>query len=154
MAERGMKFIDAETKAEHTISIENGKFVLDAASAALALSASDDIEPSTDLLGKVVGNLQSNIVIKNKTVKGSLFPIDDYTGFSSNEAEQSGHFLALHFASEEGAVIKCNGVQLDADGIFVCRVASENSKITAVATKGNKSTTLELSLSGLTLLLN
>lgn len=53
----------------------------------------------TDVLGKTVSDLQSDVSISGNAITGTLKYIDDYTGFSSNVSEQSGNYLALKFTN-------------------------------------------------------
>lgn len=83
--------------------------------------------------------------------------VTDYTGFSSNVAEQSGNYLVFHaeVPDEEGVTIKATMSKtstLDSDGIAVFRVADKDSQtLTVVASKdGYDSVTKTFSLSGLT----
>lgn len=115
-----------------------------------------------DLLGKSVGDLQSNVAISGDVVTGTLKYVTGYTGFSGATAEQSGNYLALHFSSTDaGAVITCqmfNGdhpdrvVTLDEDGIIICRVPNNDCVLKVTATvEGTGSTIKTYSFSGLTL---
>lgn len=68
----------------------------DAANPLSALTIDTTIGADYDLLGKVVADLQSNIVIGVYDIIGKLNYIDDYTGFSGDTREQVGHYIALH----------------------------------------------------------
>lgn len=120
------------------------------------MSVDVNIDAVTDLLGKVVTDLQENVAINNNAFTGTLKYVDDYTGFSSKPEEQSGNYLVLHAAANvEDAVISVkitNPVMLDADGIFVGRIADKDSQtITVVASAdGYDSVTKTFSLTGLT----
>lgn len=54
-----------------------------------------------DLLGKVVGDLQKDVVVSAGNILGTLHYIDDYTGFSGDPEEQVGHFLAFKVDFDE-----------------------------------------------------
>ena len=105
------------------------------------LSVDIDIADDEDLLGKVVGDLQNDITIGSNYIAGTLNYLDDYTGFSSIAAEQSGHYLALHFEvpDVEGVTIKVKvtkEVTLDEDGIIVLRIVDPQTQtITVTASK-------------------
>lgn len=94
-----------------------------------------------DLFGKTVSDLQSNVVINDDTITGTLNYIDEYTGFSSDEALTSGNYIALHanVPGVDNAVITVkvtNPVKLDEDGVVVLRIADKSSQtITVVASK-------------------
>lgn len=52
-----------------------------------------------ELFGKEVSELQDNVLIgADKMIHGTLHYVEDYTGFSSKPAEQSGNYLALTVA--------------------------------------------------------
>lgn len=84
--------------------------------------------------------------------------MDDYTGFSSKVAEQSGNYIVIHadVPDVDDAIITVkvtNPVTLDDDGIAVLKIADKDSQtITVVASKdGYDSVTKVYSLTGLTL---
>lgn len=105
-----------------------------------------DIAADTDLLGKVVGDLQENVHIYRDSIEGTLFKIEDYTGFSGIKEEQSGNYIALHafvpgsdFEYADGVRIKAirpgRTVTLDSDGILILRVPDKHSTIAFEASK-------------------
>ncbi len=57
-----------------------------------------EIEPDFDLLGKVVGDLQKDIVVSSNNILGTLKYVEGYTGFSGDPEEQVGNFLAFKVA--------------------------------------------------------
>lgn len=61
-----------------------------------ALVVDADIGAAVDLLGKVVGDLQKDVVVGPHAITGELYYIDDYTGFSGNPEEQQGWYLVVH----------------------------------------------------------
>lgn len=81
----------------------------------------------------------------------------DYTGFSSNVAEQSGNYIVFHaeVPDVDGVTVTAKVTKtstLDADGIAVFRIADTTKNLTVTASKeGYESVTKEFSLSGLTL---
>lgn len=107
----------------------------------IGLVIDTDIADDTDLLGKVIGDLQENVHIYKNTVEGTIFYQDDYAGFSGNEKEQSGNYIALH-ADVPGvenvsiqAIRPGRTVTLDSDGILILRLPSKHSTITFKAIK-------------------
>ena len=124
------------------------------------LKIDTEVAADTDLLGKVIGDLQSGVVIRGNIVSGVLNKITDYTGFSGLEAEQSGHYLVVH-ASVPGqngvtiSVSKDGGTTykaLDGDGILIFRTTSASQKLTFKAVKGGSTDFIRTyRLSGLTL---
>ena len=103
--------------------------------------------------------MQTGVSVGNAAITGTLHHVTDYTGFSSNVEQQSGHYLALH-ATAEGAdaiTVELVGgvsgpVTLDEDGIIVLLIADTSTQsVRVVATKGANSEALTYSLTGVTL---
>lgn len=114
------------------------------------------ITSNADLFGKVAADLQSGVIVGSDAITGTLKYVDDYTGFSSKEEEQSGNYLALHaeVPELEDAIISVkvtNPVTLDTDGDVVLRIRDKSTQtITVVASAdGYDSVTKVFSLSGL-----
>lgn len=113
-------------------------------------------EPTSVILGKAVSALQSDVIVHDKFIKGTLHYITGYTQYSDVEAEQSGNYLALKFDVSDGATttIQITGkepVTLDSTKNAVFRVENKNSqKIKVVTTLGDDTITKVYSLSGLT----
>ena len=115
----------------------------------------------TDVLGKTVGELQSGVKINGSTISGTLNLVDDYTGFSGNVAEQSGHYLVLKATTENASdtiTVELVGdtvghpVTLDSDRNIVLRIANTSAQsVRVVATNGTSTVTKTYSLTGLTL---
>lgn len=127
----------------------------------MGLKVDVDIDPSTDLLGKYVTDLQEDIAVGKDAIYGTLKYVTGYTGFSGDVAEQSGNYLALHASvpGVEGVTIKCTNtltgrtVTLDPDGINIMRVTNkslQNYKFVA-SKEGYSSFTREFGLNRLTL---
>ena len=127
----------------------------------IGLTIDTDIAADTDLLGKVVGDLQTGVHIYKSTIEGTIYYVDDYTGFSGDTKEQSGNYIALHafvpgsdFEYADGVRIKAirpgRTVTLDSDGILILRIPNKNSTIAFEASKdGYESVTREFDLSRL-----
>lgn len=117
------------------------------------------VTDNTDLLGKTANDLQSNIKVHKDSINGQLKYVTDYTGFSSNVEEQSGNYIALKAecnfddATITGEVVggTHGAVTLDSDRIIICRIANNTQSIKFVATSGNKTASVEYSLSDLIL---
>ena len=135
----------------------------DAANPLSALKVDVTVGASTDLLGKVIGDLQTNVVIGADKITGELYYIDDYTQFGAPE-EQEGHYLVTHTTvpNVDGVTItskintKDRVVTLDSDGILILRVTDEyikaGLKLYFTASKsGYESYTRVFDLTGLTL---
>jgi len=90
----------------------------------LGLKVDTDIAADEDLLGKVIGDLQENVVVGEDKITGRLKYVTDYTGFSGDPTQQEGYFIALHaeVPDVENVTIKVKNemqVTLDPDGIYV-----------------------------------
>ena len=119
----------------------------DSANPLSALTVDVEIAAAEDLLGKVVADLQKDIVVGVDKITGTLKYVTGYTGFSGDAAEQSGNYIALHASIPEvtGATIKfkhnakAGEATLDSDGLIVFRVdpkyMNEDLKVTFVASK-------------------
>lgn len=126
-----------------------------------SLSCDADIAAGTDLLGKYVADLQSDVTIVGDEVFGTLKYVDDYTGFSGDPDEQVGHFLVLHVDTGEiendRITVQMIGgdhpaVNIDpSDGIVVLRIKNTAEKVQFLAYKGSAMTGKVLDLSNLVL---
>lgn len=58
------------------------------------------VEADTDAYGLPAGVL-GNVTIDNDNVYGVLYPVTNYTGFSSDAAEQSGYFFPFGWTTNE-----------------------------------------------------
>lgn len=124
----------------------------------LAVKAVDD---ETQVYGVSAKDLQSDIVIEESAISGSLKNKESYTEFNPGDpSEQSGHYLALSFESEEAEKITTvivNGknkepVDCTQDKYCVYRITNKDTQsIRVTVQKGDQSTTKEYSLTGLTL---
>lgn len=115
---------------------------------------------NTTLFGKKVSDLQSNIVIGENAISGSLKHVTGYTEFSSKSSEQEGHYLALKFdvtPADAVTTVELVGgtkgpVTLDADKNIVLLIKSNTTQsIKVVSTKDGASVTKTYTLTGLTL---
>lgn len=95
-----------------------------------------EIAADEDLFGKIVSDLQENVIIGEDEITGTLKHVTDYTGFSSKVEEQSGNYLAIHNTTngDEPIFVEVVGgtsgpVQLDSDGIIVLRIANKEQKV-------------------------
>ena len=119
-----------------------------------------DVPPTTDLLGKVVTDLQTNVRVRGSNITGTLKYVDDYTEFDPSHPElQVGNYLVVRASTDvEGTTIyaKLSGdfKRLDSDGILVLRVTDETKNLPLVfkATKDGYTTTVDnFNISRLTL---
>jgi len=124
----------------------------------LVIGADADIAVDEDLLGKVVGDLQSDVAITDDAVSGTLAYVDDYTGFSGDPTLQVGNFLALHFECDDATTITAQliggdfpAVTLDESGICIFRIKNTSETIKLVATNANVTSERVLTLTDLVL---
>lgn len=112
------------------------------------------------LFGKAVNELQSDVVVADDEVTGTLKYVNGYVNFSSNTSEQSGNYLALKIEAEPAeaeAVVELVGgtkgpVALDDDMNIVLLIKNKDTQSIKVTTTHNEeSITKTYGLSGLTL---
>lgn len=112
------------------------------------------------LFGKTVNELQSDVVVSDDEVTGTLKYVDGYVDFSSNVSEQSGNYLALKIEAEPAeaeTVVELVGgtkgpVTLDDDMNIVLLIKNKDTQSIKVTTTHNEeSITKTYGLSGLTL---
>ena len=105
------------------------------------------VEGDVDLLGKKTEDLQTGIIISDDKITGILKNVTDYTGFSSDVDEQSGHYLAVKTGTVENYgyvnfVVELIGgtkgpVRLDADNTIVLLIKdTDTQSIKVTATNG------------------
>ena len=126
------------------------------------LSVDADIAADLSLLGKYVADLQEDIEFGKYGISGTLKYVTGYTGFSGDVSEQSGNYLALHFAvaDHDDATITVkltkgkHGEQtLDpSDNICIFRIEDAAQEIIVTATvTGYRPTTIRVPIHGLVL---
>lgn len=112
------------------------------------------------LFGKTVNELQSDVVVSDDEVTGTLKYVDGYVDFSSKVSEQSGNYLALKIEAEPAeaeTVVELVGgtkgpVTLDDDMNIVLLIKNKDTQSIKVTTTHNEeSVTKTYGLSGLTL---
>ena len=112
------------------------------------------------LFGKTVNELQSDVVVSDDEVTGTLKYVDGYVDFSSNVSEQSGNYLALKIEAEPAeaeTVVELVGgtkgpVTLDDDMNIVLLIKNKDTQSVKVTVNdGEDSTTKTYGLTGLTL---
>ena len=112
------------------------------------------------LFGKAVNELQSDMVVADDEVTGTLKYVNGYVDFSSNTSEQSGNYLALKIEAEPAeaeTVVELVGgtkgpVALDDDMNIVLLIKNKDTQSIKVTTTHNgESITKIYGLSGLTL---
>ena len=112
------------------------------------------------LFGKAVNELQSDIVVADDEMTGTLKYVNGYVDFSSNTSEQSGNYLALKIEAEPAeaeTVVELVGgtkgpVALDDDMNIVLLIKNKDTQsIKVTVDNGENSTTKTYGLIGLTL---
>lgn len=124
----------------------------------MSVNVDANIGTDTDLFGKVVGDLQEDVVVSAEGVSGTLKYIADYSS-AYGPGENSGYYLALHCTTPgvEGATITSEviggvhgPVTLDEDGIVISRITDKDTQtIEVVAYKDGESDSVILDLSEL-----
>lgn len=124
----------------------------------LSVNVDTNIGADTDLFGKVVSDLQEDVVVSAEGVSGTLKYIDDYSS-AYGPGENSGYYLALHCTTPgvEDATITSEviggthgPVTLDEDGIVISRITDKDTQtIEVVAYKDGESDSVILDLSDL-----
>lgn len=119
------------------------------------------VEPEsgeTDVLGKKVNELQSNVTIEGTSIRGLLNYVTDYTEFSGNPAFQSGNYLVLNAKSETGATLTgeliggSSGPIEIADETIVFRITDTNTQAVKITSSLNgKETSIVYNLKQLVL---
>lgn len=112
------------------------------------------------LFGKAVNKLQSDMVVADDEVTGTLKYVNGYVDFSSNTSEQSGNYLALKIEAEPAeaeTVVELVGgtkgpVALDDDMNIVLLIKNKDTQSIKVTTTHNEESITKIyGLSGLTL---
>lgn len=132
------------------------------------MSVDADISTSQDLLGKIVTDLQEDIIVSDDGaagtvdgISGTLKHVTGYTGFSGDPNEQSGNYLVIHCEVPDVADATITAeiigghhgpVTLDDDGILIARIESTTQSIKVTASKtGRESVVKTFALTNLTL---
>ena len=97
------------------------------------------------LFGKAVNELQSDMVVADDEVTGTLKYVNGYVDFSSNTSEQSGNYLALKIEAEPAeaeTVVELVGgtkgpVALDDDMNIVLLIKNKDTQSIKVTTTHN-----------------
>lgn len=113
-----------------------------------------------NLFGKNVSDLQANVFVNGDEITGTLKHVTGYTGFSSNESEQSGNYLALKIETVPDDVVTTvelvggtkGPVTLDEDKNIVLLIKNKDTQsVKVVSTDGDETVTKTFGLTGLTL---
>lgn len=112
--------------------------------------------------GKAANTLQSDVVVSDSEITGTLHYVTDFTEFSEEPEKQSGNYLALTFEANEDAkvTVTFNGglttfspvVLEPGDRDCVFRITDKSSQsISVKVEKSGKTIDKTYSLTGLTL---
>jgi len=115
--------------------------------------------PSATVLGKQVSDLQTNFVVGENAITGSLKHVTGFTGISSKASEQEGHYLVLKFTAIPANAVTTvelvggtsGPVTLDADMTHIMLIKNTSQTVKVVTTSNGVSVTKTYSLTGLTL---
>lgn len=121
------------------------------------------VDVETEIYGKKASELQSNVIVSDSEITGTLHYVTGYTEFSGDEEKQSGNYLA--FVVEPvpddatvtvefvGANTTIGPVELEPDDrSLVFRITDKSKQSIKITTKsGESSTTKTYALSGLIL---
>ena len=111
-------------------------------------------------MGKSLDDLQSGVSVGGSDISGTLHYVTGYTGFSGDEAEQSGNYLALHIDTDvEDSTIRVEliggdhgSTTLDSDRTIIFRIKNKSQKIKITASKeGYPTVSKTYTLGGVTL---
>lgn len=146
-----------ETRCSGALVVPYSAIVIESSSSVVLDVDPDD--PTTSRYGKLVSALQSDVVVNDDSVFGTLHYTTGYTGFSGDESLQSGYYLALKFNTTYGATTTLqllnNGGSGDVvttdDDYVVCYIRSKNAKLIIETTAAGVSISKTLSMRGLKL---
>ena len=110
------------------------------------LTVDADVADSVDLFGKVASGLQTGVEVdnENKTIRGTVKYIADYSSAGYTGDEKSGNFLVIHAEVPDvtGVTLTAeliggtHGVQtLDEDGILISRITNKNSQMIRIVAR-------------------
>lgn len=118
------------------------------------------MDGETDAYGLTVSQLQSDIVIGESDISGTLLNVTSYPGFNGSDLEeQSGYYLALKVEVPKGATIttqlvngKNSPVDITSDKFCIYRITDKDTQLVKFTVSKDKETkTSTYSLTGLTL---
>ena len=146
-----------ETRCSGALVVPYSAIVIESSSSVILDVEPDD--PTTSRYSKLVSDLQSDVVVNDDSIFGTLHYTTGYTGFSEDEALQSGYYLALKFNTTYGATTTVqllnnggsgNVVTMD-DDYLVCYIRSKNAKLVIETTAAGVAISKTYSLRGLKL---
>jgi len=133
----------AEGKTSNAGTIQDAIQKKDSDEYIVGFALDTTIAPDYDLLGKVVSDLQKDVVIGDEFIKGTLHYIEDWEAFGDDNND--GWFLAVHVTLDEdtaalpGLSVKINGAELDpSDYIFIGHVKNQEGHLTLTVSATGK----------------
>ena len=130
-----------ETRCSGALTVPYSAIVIESTASVYLDVEADD--PSETRYGKSVSDLQSDIVINDDSISGTLNYVTGYTGYSGDTDLQSGYYIALKLDVPNGATTTIaalnNGgsgtpVDLGSDDYAVGRITTKNAKIVVSTT--------------------
>lgn len=130
-----------ETRCSGALTVPYSAIVIESTASVYLDVEADD--PSETRYGKSVSDLQSDIVINDDSISGTLNYVTGYTGYSGDTDLQSGYYIALKLNVPNGATTTIaalnNGgsgtpVDLGSDDYAVGRITTKNAKIVVSTT--------------------
>ena len=130
-----------ETRCSGALTVPYSAIVIESTASVYLDVEADD--PTETRYGKTVSSLQSDIVINDDSISGTLNYVTGYTGYSGDTDLQSGYYIALKFDVPNGATTTIaalnNGgsgtpVDLGEDDYAVGRITTKNAKIVVSTT--------------------
>lgn len=130
-----------ETRCSGALTVPYSAIVIESTASVYLDVEADD--PTETRYGKTVSTLQSDIVINDDSISGTLNYVTGYTGYSGDTDLQSGYYIALKLDVPNGATTTIaalnNGgsgtpVDLGSDDYAVGRITTKNAKIVVSTT--------------------
>ena len=142
-----------ETRCSGALTVPYSAIVIESSSSVYLDIEPDD--PNETRYGKSVSDLQSDVVINDDSIAGTLKYVTGYTGFSGDTALQSGNYLAFSLDVPNGATTTLqllnNGgsgtpVDLGSDDYAVAYIRNKNAKLVVTTTLAGVSVSKTYSL--------
>lgn len=133
----------AEGKTSNAGTIQDAIAKKDSDEYVVGFALDTTIASDYDLLGKVVSDLQEDVVIGDEFIKGTLHYIENWEAFGDDTND--GWFIAVHVTLDEGTAalpglsVKINGAELDpSDYIFIGHVKNQEGHINLTVSATDK----------------
>ena len=133
----------AEGKTTNAGTIQDAIQKKDSDEYVVGFALDTTIASDYDLLGKVVSDLQEDVVIGDEFIKGTLHYIENWEAFGDDTND--GWFIAVHVTLDEGTAalpglsVKINGAELDpTDYIYIGHVKNKEGHINLTVSATDK----------------